>query len=156
MVDLVQVNDEEFEAFLERSVRNYASEKVKAGNWPREGAFERSSEEFGRLLPDGRKTPDNYIFKIVDNESGMIVGNLWVAVNLKGELPGAYIFDIYVDEEYRGKGYGRATMMELEKVVKGFGYNRISLQVFGHNKIAFSLYESCGYGITNIVMSKTI
>ena len=47
-------------------------------------------------------------------------------------------------------------MMELEKVVKGLGYNRISLQVFGHNKIAFSLYESCGYGITNIVMSKTI
>ncbi len=156
MIELVQVTDDEFNSFLERSVKNYASEKAKAGNWPEEGALERSSEEFSRLLPEGRKTRDNYVFKIVDRENGESVGNLWIAVNLKGELPGAYIFDIYVDENQRGKGYGRATMMGLEKVVKDFGYNRISLQVFGHNKVAFELYKSCGYEITNIVMSKTI
>jgi ribosomal protein S18 acetylase RimI-like enzyme len=34
--------------------------------------------------------------------------------------------------------------------------SKISLHVFGHNKIAISLYQKTGYEITNVLMSKTL
>lgn len=156
MVVLVPVDDKEFNVFLEKAVKNYAAEKVKARTWPEAGSFQRSDQEFKNLLPDGKDTINNHIFKIVDADKAVEVGTLWIAVGRKGDLPEAFIYDIVVNDEYRGKGYGKAAMHELEKVVKNLGYDRISLHVFGHNKIAISLYESCGFEVTDINMSKTM
>ena len=156
MVKLVPITEEEFNAFLDASVKNYAKEKVKSGNWPEDGSLERSMGEFKSLLPDGKDSKDNYIYKIVDSKTSEPVGTIWVAIRVEDDLPGAFIYDITVDEKFRRKGYGKGAMKELEKVVKSLGYHRISLHVFGHNKVAISLYQSLDYQVTNILMSKTI
>jgi ribosomal protein S18 acetylase RimI-like enzyme len=156
MVNLVPVTEEEFLAFVDASVKNYAEEKVKSGNWPEEGSLERSRREFKSLLPDGKDSKDNYIYKMVDSKRKERVGTIWVAIRVENDLPGAFIYDITVGEKFRGKGYGKRAMQELEKVVKNLGYDRISLHVFGHNKVAFSLYQSLDYQVTNILMSKTL
>ncbi|MCL4337275.1 MAG: GNAT family N-acetyltransferase [Candidatus Thermoplasmatota archaeon] len=156
MVNLVPITDKEFDAFLDKSVKNYAIEKVKSGNWPEEGSLERSMAEFKRLLPNGKDSKDNFIYKIVESATGEPVGTIWVALTQRGELPGAFIYDIEVNEKHRGKGYGKEAMKELEKVVTSLGRDRISLHVFGHNKVAISLYQSLGYQVTNINMSKII
>lgn len=144
MVELVPVDDKEFDLFLERAIKNYADDKVMAGDWPKEGSVERSSNEFSKLLPQGRNTKDNYIYKIADRPGDLIAGTLWIAANPEGRLPGIFLYDIFVYEINRGRGFGRGAMEALEKVVKDLGYNRISLHVFGHNKVAIALYESCG------------
>lgn len=156
MVKFIPVDENEFNEYMETAIKNYAEEKVKAGNWPDDGALERSVKEFKSLLPEGKDTESNHVYKILDTEKNEDVGNLWIAVFKDGDVKGAYIYDIVVDEVNRGMGYGRETMEELENVVRDLGCDRISLQVFGHNKVAFSLYDSCGYEVTNIVMSKKI
>lgn len=57
MVELVPMSEAEFAAYLERAVREYADEKVRAGNWTQAIALERSRAEYDQLLPQGLATP---------------------------------------------------------------------------------------------------
>ena len=61
MVKLVPMDEEAFSRYMNLSVKNYADEKVKAGNWPLEGSLERSREEFNKLLKNGLRTENNYL-----------------------------------------------------------------------------------------------
>ena len=49
MVLLLSMNDQEFSAYIQSSIENYASEKVKSGNWKQENALNLAKEEFHRL-----------------------------------------------------------------------------------------------------------
>ena len=66
MIELVPMNEKDFKSYLEFSVKSYAVEKVKSGNWPQEGSLERSEMELKKLLPNGLKTPDNYLFSAME------------------------------------------------------------------------------------------
>lgn len=67
-----------------------------------------------------------------------------------------FIYDLNIDNAYQGRGYGKQTMTILEDHVRKLGGNKILLHVFGHNKIAISLYEKMGYQAYSINMSKNI
>lgn len=69
---------------------------------------------------------------------------------------GAWIYDIEVMEDHRGKGYGRAILHAAEQETLKNGVNSIGLNVFGTNTVARSLYESAGYEITAQQMQKEI
>ena len=155
MIKLVPITEDSFRKFLESETKNYAEEKVKSGNWRPEEAYALSKEQMNSLLPHGKETEGQYVMAITD-ENGSEVGVLWYGITDRGDLPGAYIWDIVVYEEFRGKGYGKEAMKALEGEVLEKGVHRISLQVFGHNTVARSLYEKAGYEITNIVMSKVL
>ncbi len=151
------MDEEEFQEYLEWSVRNYAEEKVKAGSWPGEGAYERSKGQFDMLLPNGRNTPNSHLFKIVDNEAGKRVGTLWFGIaSPPMEVQGGFIWDIIIFPEFRGMGYGKQAMIALEEKARELGVNRISLHVFGHNNVAIGLYRKLGYSETDLMMSKDI
>lgn len=157
MVSLQYMDDSDFDKYLEWSVKNYASEKVKAGAWPEEGSIERSGEEFKRLLPNGRKSENNHLFMIIDDSSKMKAGILWLGILGTGsELSGAFIWDIMLYPEFRGKGLGKQAMQAVEVEARKLGARRISLHVFGQNTVATSLYRKVGYTVTDLVMSKEI
>jgi RimJ/RimL family protein N-acetyltransferase len=59
-------------------------------------------------------------------------------------------------EEFRGKGYGAASLALLEEKARQLGKTRIALHVFGHNLRAQKLYQSAGYVTTNISMAKNL
>jgi ribosomal protein S18 acetylase RimI-like enzyme len=67
-----------------------------------------------------------------------------------------WIYDIRIDEAYRGRGYGRAAMLLVEAEARERGYGRIGLNVFGGNDVARNLYRSLGYEENAIVMSKAV
>ena len=46
MIELEPLQQEDFGRFLERGIREYAEDHVRNGNWPAEGALERSRKEF--------------------------------------------------------------------------------------------------------------
>jgi ribosomal protein S18 acetylase RimI-like enzyme len=143
--------------WYDRSVRGYADEKVRAGNWSAEDALERAREEFAKLLPSGLATPDHWLFSIVDVETGTSVGILWLARAMwQASGRSAFIFDFEVDEAFRRRGYGRAALAALEGKARELGFAEIGLHVFGHNLAARALYEQAGYEVTNVNMSKRL
>jgi ribosomal protein S18 acetylase RimI-like enzyme len=148
------MSDVEFAAFRARSVHDYAIEKVAAGEWSKERAESLAEQQMGALLPDGRNT-DGMFIVIAEAEEVGPVGYAWLAV--KGpDVSCAWIHDIAIDEEHRGKGYGRALLNGLEQVAREHGLESIGLNVFAGNDYARRLYERAGYKATSIHMSKRL
>jgi ribosomal protein S18 acetylase RimI-like enzyme len=155
MIQLVAMTEQDFQDFYERSIRDYADEKTKAGNYQPEEALGRSRREYEELLPDGLASKDQYLYSIVEDVSGQKVGILWVAVNHRGQ-PAAFIFDIEIYEAFRRRGYAEQAFLRLEEKMKALGMTKIGLHVFGHNHAAQALYNKLGYEITNIHMAKIL
>lgn len=151
-VRLVPMKPTAYAAFRTRLVREYAADKVAAGNWPSEGSLERSEAEMGGLLPDGPATDGHWLWTIED-ETGLDVGDLWIGPH-STDRDSVYIFDIEVRPEARGRGIGRAALDELDAWARAAGYRRIGLQVFGSNEVARRLYGRTGYVETNVLMEK--
>jgi ribosomal protein S18 acetylase RimI-like enzyme len=154
MTTLSPMTQESFERFLERTIPEYAQEKVEAGNWQAEGALQRSRDEFHRLLPDGLTTQKNYLYSLHLERDGLRheVGVLWLA-----DMDGTgFIFELFVAEAFRHQGVASTAMRLLEGEARRLGLNRLALHVFGHNLIAKRLYEKLGFEITNINMAKSL
>ena len=154
-VDLLPISDEDFKAFLDLQISEYAREKIKSGNWVESEAYDLSRKSFMGLLPDGKDTSGHSILTITDAESKTGVGTLWVEWKNK-EHNSSYIWDVIIHEKFRRRGYGTLALQLLEKMAKERGSNGISLHVFGHNRSAISMYESLGYYATNIIMKKDL
>lgn len=142
----------EFDKYIENAIIDYANDKIESGNWTEDEAFIRSRSEYNNLLPDGVDSDNNHLFSII-NESNEVVGMIWL--NEK-ENKSSFIYDISINENHQGKGYGYRAMKEIEGIASSLGLEKIELHVFGHNKIARNLYDKLGYKETNIMMSKSI
>jgi len=151
MVALKLMDSKEFQRFLDISVENYAREKVTSGNWTEEESISKAQDEYARLLPNGEKSENNYLYNIMDDHQA--VGVMWLANKSNGE---GFIFEIRILDEFQGCGFGKQAMNEIEVAAKELGMTKIGLHVFGHNKVARGLYEKLGYETTNVVMAKSI
>jgi ribosomal protein S18 acetylase RimI-like enzyme len=104
------------------------------------------------LLDGERPSADQHILDVVSD--GAVVGTLWL-----GHQPGHnewFIYDIVIDEERRGAGLGRATMVAAEEYVKSKSGTRLGLNVFGTNTIPRRLYESLDYQVMSVSMFKEL
>jgi RimJ/RimL family protein N-acetyltransferase len=156
MIQLVPMTQAEFDKFLSAAIEDYAQEHVAAGNWQPNEAVRLSKEEHDKLLPNGLASPDQYLYSIYNTETGSNVGLIWLADQKRGETRSAFIYNIQLDEDQRGKGYGKQAMLAIEVKVKALGLDTISLHVFGHNHVARALYEKIDYEVTNVLMSKKL
>jgi ribosomal protein S18 acetylase RimI-like enzyme len=143
----------EYEAFLATSVAEYAEEKVKAGTWSVEESLGLSHKAFTDLLPQGPATPNHLVSTAFDTETGKPVGLIWIHLRDEAGERRAFVYDIVVAEQMRGRGYGRAVMQAAAIQALDAGAKAIGLHVFGHNNVAIGLYESLGYVTTDMVMS---
>ncbi len=150
MPNLLPMTQPEIDAFLERSIPEYAQDKVRAGNWTEAESLERSRREFEELLPQGLTTKDNFLYTL--HEEDHAVGMIWIKV----DMPGAFIYEVYIEEQFRGKGHGKSIMLLLEEKAREMGLKTLKLHVFGSNQVARRLYETVGYETTNVNMSKTL
>lgn len=150
-VRLEKMNAVEFQQYLRYATKNFAEEQVKSGNWSQNEAVRKAKEEHKKLLPEGEKTEDNYLFTIRDGNQK--IGMIWLARKTRET---GFIYDINIWEGVQGKGYGKQAMKEVEVIAKEIGLKMIGLHVFGHNKVARHLYEKLGYVETNINMRKSL
>jgi GNAT superfamily N-acetyltransferase len=58
--------------------------------------------------------------------------------------PGLYLEDLFVKPEKRGKGYGRALLVELAKIARDRGCGRMEWAVLDWNEPAIKFYRSLG------------
>ena len=63
---------------------------------------------------------------------------------------------VQVDEEFRGRGYGRQTMLLAEGEAAARGMTSVGLNVLGNNTVALGLYNSLGYQMTAQQMKKVL
>jgi GNAT superfamily N-acetyltransferase len=58
--------------------------------------------------------------------------------------PGIYLEDLYVDPEYRGRGYGLAFLKELGRLCVERDYERLQWWVLDWNQPSIDFYKSLG------------
>jgi ribosomal protein S18 acetylase RimI-like enzyme len=68
----------------------------------------------------------------------------------------ASLLNQYVAEPYRGQGLGRRLMETAEEWARQQGLPRISLSVGAHNELAQRLYETLGYEVDMLRMTKNL
>jgi GNAT superfamily N-acetyltransferase len=58
--------------------------------------------------------------------------------------PGLYLEDLFVKPDKRGKGYGRALLVDLAKIARDRGCGRMEWAVLNWNEPAIKFYRSLG------------
>ncbi|WP_380160797.1 GNAT family N-acetyltransferase [Kineococcus sp. R86509] len=145
----------EFEAWQDEVARAYADEQVTAGTWSAAEALERSRRTNAELLPQGSDTPRMLFLCAV--VAGTPVGRVWIGLDHpRGTADCAFLFDIELLDEHRGRGLGRELLLAAEEVVRQRGTAALELNVFGANTRAVRLYRSAGYTVTTQQMRKPL
>jgi len=104
------------EAAARASLRKFRSLPVFGGGW---------------MLCEGNKTVDYVI--------------LTVGFSFEFHGHDAFIDELYVDAEYRRRGYGRKAVTFIEEKARERGVNAIHLEVDQGNDPAFELYRRTGF-----------
>ena len=148
--------EDAFLRFRQASIRNYAAEQVRAGDWTESEAPLLALKAFENLLPVGLATEGHELFEIIDAEADHVVGLLWYARRERAGEPIAYVYEVEIQPAFRRMGHARAAFLALEERAAAQGLRGISLHVFGHNRGARALYESLGYHDTHVSMFKPL
>jgi GNAT superfamily N-acetyltransferase len=155
-VRLRPLREDEVPAFIETGKHEYAKQLVEHSGLSPELADRKTEQDWSQLLPDGVIGPDHFIFVVEDGESGARLGIVWFARRQADLGEVAFLYDVEIDEPMRGKGYGRAAMLAFEEEARRRGFERLSLNVFGGNEVARTLYRSLGYREWAVSMTKTL
>jgi ribosomal protein S18 acetylase RimI-like enzyme len=156
MVKLIPMTEQEFKAYLEEDIKEYAAVNVRNGYWDESEALENSRQSHNQLLPDGPGTKDQYLFSIVEETSGETVGVLWLEIKPNRPTPAAFIYDIKINEGLRNHGYGRQALYAVENLLRSMNIKTLSLHVFSDNAAAKSLYEKVGFETISYNMRKNL
>lgn len=144
----------EFNTYRARLVPEYAADHVEAGDWDPAEAEAIAARQVDDLLPAGLQTA-GMLMLVAQNGEHENVGHVWIA--LDRPRPGAaWIYDIEIRPEHRGRGYGRMLLQAAEEQAGQRGATAMGLHVFGVNAVARKLYESAGYETTSLVMRKPL
>jgi ribosomal protein S18 acetylase RimI-like enzyme len=153
-VSLRPLPEERFAAFLERSVAEYATARVAAVGTTMDAALRNARAQTSALLPQGFATPGHRLYEVMEGE--IAVGHLWIGTTEGDGFRNAFVYDVWLREDARGRGVGRQVMMLAEDVAQSLGARDLELYVFAHNARARRLYESLGFRTVNMGMRKTL
>ncbi|MFD1020716.1 GNAT family N-acetyltransferase [Thalassobacillus hwangdonensis] len=145
-----KMNEQDFKEFYDVATINFANDKINNGSWPEQTALEQSKEAFQSLLPDNEKTENHYLKNILFMDRK--IGYMWYAINSTEPSPHAYLYEIFINPEFRGKGFGTEAMRLCMKEIEQKGIDDVWLHVFGHNHGALKLYQQLGFETTDYTM----
>ncbi|HML24648.1 MAG TPA: GNAT family N-acetyltransferase [Aggregatilinea sp.] len=151
-MQLIPMTDAEFADYLAVTTPEYAAEHVQAGNWTAEEAEEKAYAQMKELLPEGPRTPDNYMYTMHVEGEAEPVGLIWVAITRKPHKTSAFIYDIIVHEPFRRRGYASEALNAIADKARELGAESLGLHVFAHNTGAHALYQKLGFVETDIIM----
>ncbi|MER6096378.1 GNAT family N-acetyltransferase [Streptomyces sp. NPDC001728] len=153
-VEVRPMSGTEYAAWETRAKDGFAQSWIDRGV-PEDQARTKAEDSHRKYLPDGLATPGVAIHVVV--RDGRPAGFLWTGrIEIEPGRWAAFVYDIEVDEEHRGLGYGRALMRVAERVALEAGETLLGLHVFAGNTPAIRLYESLGYRTTYVNSAKTL
>jgi ribosomal protein S18 acetylase RimI-like enzyme len=142
--------------YREVAEAGYADGIEQHAGMPRVLAEAKASRDFEALWPDGVPGPDHWVYALEDSDGDGDVGYLWLSERDNQGRKVLWIYDIEIDERFRGRGHGRAAMALVEEQARERGLERVELNVFGGNAVARSLYRSLGYEESAVWMGKDL
>ncbi|KAA0542752.1 GNAT family N-acetyltransferase [Bacillus sp. BGMRC 2118] len=150
---LREMSKKEFNIYFKDKVERY-SEVLSANvhELSSEDSFSKACKQLNDLLPKGIETSKHHLFNIFIYDQ--LIGYVWLKV--EKEKKSAFLYEIYILEKYRGKGFGTRVMENVEEWLEQEGVYYFKLHVFGSNDGARKLYEELGFEIAGINMLKTI
>jgi ribosomal protein S18 acetylase RimI-like enzyme len=156
MIRLEPMSEEEFEASLAQNVARRAEESTALGIWTQEEAEAASRADFDQLLPHGRRTPGFQFRTILEEESGLRVGETWFSAQAIGGKVQFWVNWIWVEPPFRRRGIATSTFRLLEEEAVRAGAERVGLYVHAENEGARALYRRLGFSPTGIRMAKKL
>ena len=155
-VALRPLGEDEYEPYAEHSVAEYARTLETQAGLPHGHAQRKASTDFAQLWPNGRPDTGHVVYRVVDDASGEAYGYLWLAEREINGRQTIWIYDIQIDDRFRGRGLGREAMRLAEAEALRRGRPRIDFNVFGRNDVARNLYRSLGYEELTVWMGKDL
>lgn len=155
-VSLRPMTQDEYDRLTPAVVDSFAAKLLEAGHATSpEDARTQTLAQIEQLLPQGIET--SWMLLLVAEGNGDVVGQIWLSLPGTATHPDtAWVYNIEVSSEHRGKGYGRAIMLAAEEELKARGVDRLGLNVFGSNTTAIALYDSLGFAVMSQQMSKPL
>jgi ribosomal protein S18 acetylase RimI-like enzyme len=144
----------EFDDWQPRQEAGYAEHIAASGAMSPEEAREKARRDTERAFPAGLDSPEQLVFRVLAGDEP--VGVLWLAVPGPDDALMAWVYNIEIDPECRGRGYGRSAMLLAEGEARARGMTSIGLNVHGQNMVARGLYDSLGYEVTAQQMKKAL
>ncbi|MGG6195303.1 GNAT family N-acetyltransferase [Pantoea allii] len=156
MITFRPLTADEFAAFTDYFIADYAAEIVSNDRISQEDALRQARQTILSSFPDGEKTTGHVILSITDTskDNAQPVGYLWYKPDLT--FRSVFINDFYLFPAFRGQGLGRASMAALEKRLIEQGFTQIRLRVAADNPSARQLYDTAGFQVTGINMNKVL
>jgi GNAT superfamily N-acetyltransferase len=150
VIDLRPLHDDEYDAWDAAHRAEYERGLVEFAGMAPEAARAKVEHDIPAVLPDGLATQNTWIWAV--ESDGRRIGSVFLGVRGAG----AWLYDITIDADERGKGYGRAAMVALEDEVRRLGHESVTLNVWGGNEVARGLYRSLGYVEESVHMRKAL
>ena len=138
--------------WLDRARAAYVADLVASGIGEA-AAARTAAEQQAAAFPDGRPADGHVLFDVVVD--GDEVGYLWTGPRAADDDDHWWVWDIEIDEAWRGRGVGRAAMELAEDEARSRGCIEIGLSVIADNP-ARHLYESLGYREASVRMRKPL
>jgi ribosomal protein S18 acetylase RimI-like enzyme len=146
----------ELARYLVHLEQSYADDMHRLGGVPEAVAREDARRSSLELFPGGRPTEGHRLWRAEDGD-GRPVGLLWLARLHPGTARDhVWIYDIEVDADRRGEGWGRRLLERAETIAGQWGARSLELNVFGDNDVARTLYRSAGFREQRVIMTKAL
>ncbi|MFJ1705186.1 GNAT family N-acetyltransferase [Kitasatospora sp. NPDC088346] len=152
-----RIGPAEYEEWLAGARAGYLADLLASGLSEAQ-ARAKADADHQQVLPDGHAT-EGVALRQLCAADGTVLGSLWVALRqstLPDGSPLAWVMVVQVDEEHRGRGYGRGLMLLAERECLAAGVHDLGLNVFSRNEVAVALYASLGYRTTLRVLGKQL
>lgn len=150
------MTDEETTRYVEVGLDAYVAEYTASSGEPEEAVRRKAREQFDSYFPDGRPAAGHRL--LVLEQDGTTIGRAWVGPHpyRPDEPAAAWLYDIQVDEDFRGRGHGRNCLELVEAELARDGITELGLNVFADNDVARRLYASHGYREVAVTMTKEL
>ncbi|WP_198138792.1 GNAT family N-acetyltransferase [Erwinia typographi] len=156
MIDFKAMTADQFSAFVQYLIPDYAEEISSSYRLPPDEALAQAQREIEASFPAGEKTAGQVLLSIFhcDSEQQHHAGYLWYRPDSLSKS--AFIYDFTIFPQYQGKGLGSESMKALEKILREQGVTQIKLRVAAGNDRAKHVYESNGYRVNGFNMNKLL
>ncbi|MFP3847036.1 GNAT family N-acetyltransferase [Priestia filamentosa] len=151
-IKLQRMSQEEFDFYIRNKVPRYAESIAKNTKIGEQQALETAEQKLKSLLPEGNNTPGHLLFNVIQDNT--FIGYIWIKIS--DETKQAFLYEIYIEEQFRSRGNGTLAIQLLEELLVEQGIKSFNLHVFGHNTGALKLYERMGFNIVGVNMQKKL
>jgi len=111
---LIPMSENEYDTYIKDKTERYAlTLEENTFEIINETSFVRAEKAIKGYLPNEFNTENHEFYNIIENEK--VVGYVWIKV--VEENKSAFLYEIYLKEEFRSKGIGKKVMTELESLL---------------------------------------